>query len=135
MVKISGIEKAPVFCPTVADFYSGMEVTVPLFKSDVSVGIEEIKKIYSEKYNSDIVFYLEDNENGFLASNKMSGKDSMQIAVYGNDERMILTARYDNLGKGASGAAVENITRYARSQGYTTTVTPDGEDYRLTLKK
>ncbi len=107
MVKISGIEKAPVFCPTVADFYSGMEVTVPLFKSDVSVGIEEIKKIYSEKYNTDIVFYLEDNENGFLASNKMSGKDSMQIAVYGNDERMILTARYDNLGKGASGAAVE----------------------------
>lgn len=107
MVKISGIEKAPVFCPTVADFYSGMEVTVPLFKSDVFVGIEEIKKIYSEKYNSDIVFYLEDNENGFLASNKMSGKDSMQIAVYGNDERMILTARYDNLGKGASGAAIE----------------------------
>lgn len=107
MVKISGIEKAPVFCPVVADFYSGMEVTVPLFKSDVSVGIEDIKKIYSEKYNSEIVFYKEDDENGFLAANKLSGRDSMQIAVYGNDERMILTARYDNLGKGASGAAVE----------------------------
>ena len=109
MVKIAGLEYAPVFCPIVSDFYSGMEVTVPLFKSQLSYGgIEEIKQIYKELYNTPIISYKEANdEGGFLSSAKMSGKDSMTIEVYGNDDRIILVARYDNLGKGASGAAVE----------------------------
>ena len=47
------------------------------------------------------------DEEGFLSSGAKSNKDSMQIEVYGNDDRIILVARYDNLGKGASGAAVE----------------------------
>ncbi|MBQ2809509.1 MAG: N-acetyl-gamma-glutamyl-phosphate reductase [Clostridia bacterium] len=109
MVKITGLENAPVFCPIVADFYSGMEVTVPLFKSQLSYGgIEEIKEIYKNLYNTEIISYKEANdEGGFLSSAKMSRKDSMTIEVYGNDDRIILVARYDNLGKGASGAAVE----------------------------
>ncbi len=110
MVKISGLNNAPVFCPIVADFYSGMEVTVPLFGSMLQKGatVEDIKKIYAEKYNSEIVKYVEDaDEEGFLSSVKLGGKDSMEITVYGNDERIILVARYDNLGKGASGAALE----------------------------
>lgn len=109
MVKITGLENAPVFCPIVADFYSGMEVTVPLFKSQLSYGgIEEIKQIYRELYNTPIISYNDANdEGGFLSGASMSCKDSMSIEVYGNEDRIILVARYDNLGKGASGAAVE----------------------------
>ena len=47
------------------------------------------------------------SEGGFLSSNALQGKDSMQIMVEGNDDRILLIARYDNLGKGASGAAIE----------------------------
>ena len=110
MVKISGLENAPVFCPVVGDFYSGMEVTVPIFKSDLKNGfnIEKIKEIYKNKYTGPLVTYVDDlNENGFISAALLSGKDSMIISVFGNEDRIILTARYDNLGKGASGAAVE----------------------------
>ncbi len=110
MVKISGIKEAPVFCPVVGDFYSGMEVTVPLFKSDLKdgYGIEDIKEIYKNKYTGPIVTYCDDlSESGFISAGLLSGKDTMIVSVFGNDDRFILTARYDNLGKGASGAAVE----------------------------
>lgn len=109
MIKVTGLENAPVFCPIVGTFYSGMEVTIPLFKSQLSMGgIDEIKEIYRSTYKGDIVRFVEnDDEGGFLSSVKLEGKDSMQIEVYGNEDRIILVARYDNLGKGASGAAVE----------------------------
>ena len=110
MVKISGLETAPVFCPVVGDFYSGMEVTVPLFASDLKNGfdMEKVKAVYEKKYCGPLVTYCEDlSENGFISAGILSGKDSMIISVFGNEDRMILTARYDNLGKGASGAAVE----------------------------
>ena len=110
MVKISGIENAPVFCPIVADFYSGMEVTVPLFKSMLKNGttVDDIKRVYAEKYNDELVKYVEgSDEEGFLSSNKLKLKDSMEITVAGNEDRILLVARYDNLGKGASGAALE----------------------------
>jgi N-acetyl-gamma-glutamyl-phosphate reductase len=89
-----------------------MEVTVPLFAKDVSSGspLEDIREIYSQKYNSEIVKYSPlDDGDGMISSAKLSGKDSMEISVFGNSERIILTARYDNLGKGASGAAIENM--------------------------
>ena len=110
MTKVTGLKNAPVFCPIVSDFYSGMVVTVPLFKSQLNegFGIEDIKNIYKEKYTTDIVSYIESiSENGLISGNALSFKDSMQITVEGNDERILLIARYDNLGKGASGAALE----------------------------
>ncbi|MBO5089847.1 MAG: N-acetyl-gamma-glutamyl-phosphate reductase [Clostridia bacterium] len=108
MVKICGINNAPAFLPIVSDFYSGMEVTIPLFKKDVNGTVEDIKNIYKEKYQGPIVNFVEDfTENGFVAANKLSFNDGMQISVMGNDERILLCARYDNLGKGASGAAIE----------------------------
>ena len=110
MVKISGLKNAPVFCPIVGDFYSGMEVTVPIFKSDLKNGfdIDKIKEVYKNKYTGPLVTYEDDlNENGFISAGLLSGKDSMVVSVFGNEDRIILTARYDNLGKGASGAAVE----------------------------
>ena len=109
MVKITGIKNAPVFCPVVGDFYSGMEVTVPIFKSDLKNGfdIEKIKELYKAKYTGPLVTYSDESEGGFISAGVLSGKDSMIVSVYGNEDRIILVARYDNLGKGASGAAVE----------------------------
>ena len=108
MVKISGLQSAPAFCPIVADFYSGMEVTVPLFRQTVSGSIEDIRRIYAERYTGPVVTYRADSsEGGFLSAAACSRKDSMEITVEGNEERILLVARYDNLGKGASGAAVE----------------------------
>lgn len=109
MKAVTGIENEPVFCPIVSDFYSGMCVTVPLFKSQLKKGTaEDIKAIYKEKYQGPVVNYIEDvNEGGFVSANGIKGKDSMQITVSGNDDRILLIARYDNLGKGASGAALE----------------------------
>lgn len=109
MTAITGLEKKPIFCPIVSDFYSGMEVTVPLFKEQLLKGdINKIREIYKSAYNTSLVYYKDgSDEAGLISAAKMSGKDSMQIEVFGNDDRILLTARYDNLGKGASGAAVE----------------------------
>jgi len=110
MKAISGLMNEPIFSPYICDYFSGMVMTVPLFKKDLKNGktVEDIKALYKEKYNSDIVMYKESiDENGFIAGNKMSENDGMEITVCGNEDRILLIARYDNLGKGASGAAVQ----------------------------
>ena len=109
MKGIVGLEKEPVFCPIVSDFYSGMTVTVPLFKEMLQgVQVADIKKLYAEKYQGEIVQYVENvDDNGFVSGLSMHAKDGMKITVAGNDERILLVAVYDNLGKGASGAAIE----------------------------
>jgi len=106
----SGIDTAPLFCPVVADFYSGMEVTVPVFLKDVKGTIDDIKNVYRSTYTGKLVHFDDAcDEDGFLSANALSGRDDMQICVKGNDERIVLTARFDNLGKGASGAAIQNM--------------------------
>ena len=108
MIAVTGLKNKPIFSPVVADFYSGMAVTVSLFADMINGSADDIKKIYKEKYTGPIVSYAENaDENGFIAANKLAGKDSMEISVAGNDERILLISRYDNLGKGASGAAIE----------------------------
>ena len=110
MKAITGLETTPIFSPIVADFYSGMEMTVPLFASDLCEGktVEDIKNVYASLYNSEIVKYKESmDEGGLMSANALSFKDRMEITVCGNEERILLIARYDNLGKGASGAALE----------------------------
>lgn len=111
MVHYTGLSNAPVFCPIVSDFYSGMLVTVPLFGAQLVGGatIEDVKNIYKKSYDGSMnIEYVEDfSEGGFADSNTLSGTDKMQVTVCGNEERMILMARYDNLGKGASGAAAQ----------------------------
>ena len=108
MVKFGGIENTPVFIPVVADYYSGMEVTVPIFGSNINATIDQIKEIYKRKYTGPIVKFADDfSENGFVSANKLSFCDGMEISVGGNGDRILLIARYDNLGKGASGAAIE----------------------------
>lgn len=111
MAHVTGLKNPPVFVPVVADFYSGMLVTIPISKDMVNGnGKDEIAEIYKAKYNGDFVKYSSAmDDNGFVSANKMKNLDSMEISVVGNDERMVLVARYDNLGKGASGAAVQAL--------------------------
>ena len=110
MSAICELANAPIFCPVVAPFYSGMEVTVPLFAKELGGDIERIREIYREYYTGGLVGFVENaDEGGFLSAAALSGRDDMQITVCGNDDRILLVARFDNLGKGASGAAIQNM--------------------------
>ena len=110
MVALCGLQNAPVFCPIVADFYSGMEVTVPLFASQIAGTMEDIKTLYKDYYTQGLIHYDEAADaDGFLSAAAYSGRDDMGVCVFGNPERIVLTARFDNLGKGASGAAIQNM--------------------------
>jgi N-acetyl-gamma-glutamyl-phosphate reductase len=108
MAAICGLTKDPIFCPIVAPYYAGMEVTVPLFKEQIKGSIEDIKNAYKKLYQNGLISFVENaDEAGLLSANALEGKDDMQITVCGNEDRILLTSRYDNLGKGASGAAIE----------------------------
>lgn len=110
MVKICGLQNPPAFCPIVGDFYSGMEVTVPVFKKDLKMSLSELKDFYKDYYNSGLITYNDaEDEGGFLSAGFLSGKDNMEITVCGNEDRILLVSRFDNLGKGASGAAIQNM--------------------------
>ena len=110
IVKLCGLETAPAFMPIVVPHHSGMEVTVPLFAKDLNGSPADIMALYASCYNAGLVRFVEDpSEDGFLSSAKLSGSDAMELSVYGNDERILLVARFDNLGKGASGAAIQNM--------------------------
>lgn len=112
MQVFSGLHAQPLFCPIVADFYSGMEVTVPLFAGDLRGTVADVKDAFAACYQSRILHYdgeAEQAENGFLSAGAFTGRDDMQITVCGNEERLLLIARFDNLGKGASGAAIQNL--------------------------
>lgn len=121
MKKLCGLNSEPIFCPIVADYYAGMEVTVPLFKSDINGTIDDIKNAYKEYYKDGLVHFVDSaDESGFLSANAFEGRDDMQITVTGNDDRILLVSRFDNLGKGASGSAIQNmnlILGYPESTG------------------
>ena len=108
MAKVTGISKDPIFCPIVADYYSGMEVTVPFF-SDLAlkkVTVKDTIEMYKEFYKGSPIIQVEEKE-GLISANELKGLDSMKIIVSGNDDRILPIALFDNLGKGASGAAIQ----------------------------
>ncbi len=110
MRAVPGLDREPIFCPIVAPYYSGMEVTVPLFRSQLrpGCGAEDIRDVYRALYRGPVVVYREGaGEDGFYSAGRLAGSDRMEVSVEGNDERLLLIARFDNLGKGASGAALE----------------------------
>lgn len=118
MQTICGLTHSPVFSPIVADFYSGMAVTLPLSKNQLN-GIataEELQEFYASWYADSQVITAEqtakndvNDAGGMLSANALSGTDKLIIAVNGTDGRFTVTAVFDNLGKGASGAAVQNM--------------------------
>ena len=108
MAKLCGLTHAPVFCPVVADYFAGMEVTVCVHDMSVKV----LNECYREYYASGVVKFTESDtfgEGGFISAGAFAGRDNLEICVYGNDERALLVSRFDNLGKGASGAAIQNM--------------------------
>ena len=114
MTHVPGLTTAPIFAPIVADFYSGMEVTVPLFGKQLNCAhpVEDVTACLKAHYaGSPIVEVLGADEvaafGGFIPSNALSGKDGMKIMVTGNDERLQIVSLFDNLGKGSSGAALQ----------------------------
>ena len=114
MAKVCGLTHPPAFLPIVVPHYSGMEVTVPLFRSqlaDPSATLADLKRLYADYYGrGGLVRFAEDpSEGGFLSSAALSGKDVLEVSVYGNEDRILLVSRFDNLGKGASGAAIQNM--------------------------
>ena len=110
MVKISGLTTPPIFCPVIADYYCGMETVVTLFRKDLRGSAEDIREVYRNLYQGPVVFFDEEgNDHGILGSNQFAQRDDMTVTVCGNDDRIVLISRFDNLGKGASGAAVQNF--------------------------
>jgi len=110
MQAVCGLTRAPIFCPIVAPYYAGMEVTVPVFADEIKGGKKAAEEAYAAYYQTGLVRFVSDpGEGGFLSAGKMAGRDDMTVSVLGNEERLILTARFDNLGKGASGAAIQNL--------------------------
>ena len=110
MRAVCGLENAPAFCPIVADYFSGMEVTVPLFADQLRGSMDDVREAYLQCYGGPVVRYAEAaDEAGFLSASALAGRDDMEVSVHGNGERLLLVARFDNLGKGASGAAIQNM--------------------------
>ena len=110
MSKLCSLDHSPVFCPIVAPYYAGMEVTVPLTPAETSASVEGIREAYRAYYKDGLIRFTEGtDENGFLSAGAFAGRDDLEVSVYGNDERILLVSRFDNLGKGASGAAIQNM--------------------------
>lgn len=110
MVKICGLTRTPVFNPYICDFYSGMSVSVPLFGDMLkgNAGKAEIEEILRSHY-AGANFVRVKKEEGYLSAVGLVGTNFMDLFVNGNDERIVLTATLDNLGKGASGSAIQNM--------------------------
>lgn len=114
MMKITGLNKEPLFTPIVSDYYSGMVVSLPLYTELLNGNQtpENIQKFFDEYYAGKkfikvMPYGAEAESNGFLSGNVCSGWDGLQIYVTGNKDRIMISSRFDNLGKGASGAAIE----------------------------
>ena len=114
MRQVSGLTRGPIFMPMICDFPQGMTVTAALFADQLKGrrSVEALRELYDGYYAGSPVVRLRPAAApscGFIGSNNLAGKDILQIFVNGNEEQLMLTARLDNLGKGASGAAVQNM--------------------------
>lgn len=114
MKAITGLDRLPLFSPIVDDYYSGMVVSVPMY-ADMLNGKqtpESVHEFFTNYYaGKEFVqvcpYGAEAETRGFLSGNALSGWDGMKIYVTGNEDRILVSTQFDNLGKGASGAAVE----------------------------
>ncbi|UOP04629.2 N-acetyl-gamma-glutamyl-phosphate reductase [Conchiformibius kuhniae] len=107
-----GLSAPPVFTPVVADYYCGMLVSIPFAVKDLNgANGEAAAKLFADYYAGEAMVRVHPfntaQADGMLAANARAGEDGMEIFVSGNDEQVLLCARFDNLGKGASGAAVQ----------------------------
>lgn len=109
----TGLRRKPLFCPIICDFPQGMVVTVPLAMSWMG-GVDQrlLRRCYERYYQGERLITLAPDtapEDGFLGSNNCAGRDDLEIFLCGSGDQAVALARFDNLGKGASGAAVQNM--------------------------
>lgn len=111
MKAVAGLDTAPVFIPIVDDYYKGMSTTIPLHMSQLrGVGsVEALRRAYANYYAGQTLVTVAPEAPGKVYANAMAGRDALTVLVDGTDEAVTLTALFDNLGKGASGAAVQNM--------------------------
>lgn len=112
MKAVTGLNREPLFSPIVADYYSGMIVTLPLYNDYLkgSPSPERLCRFFEEYYEGEPfikVMPFGGEGKGMMAGNACAGWDGLRIFVTGNEERVTLHAQFDNLGKGASGAAIQ----------------------------
>lgn len=115
MQVISGLNYKPMFNPYVCDYFAGMVVSLPLHTRLLSKKCtpNDVKQMFDEHYNSSVfISVVEVNgidvlTDGFIGANELENTNRMQIIICGNDEQILICSRFDNLGKGASGAAVQ----------------------------
>ncbi|MDY3282260.1 N-acetyl-gamma-glutamyl-phosphate reductase [Dysosmobacter sp.] len=113
MQKICGLTRPPVFCPIVDDYYKGMATTISLH-NDLLTGAGSAKAVWealSDYYKGEQLVRVAPFgwDQSMIAANTMAGKDTLTLIVCGNETHTTVTALFDNLGKGASGAAVQNM--------------------------
>ena len=114
MKKIPGLLREPLFSPIVSGYYSGMVVSVPIYTEFLqkAKAVEEVHQVLEEFYKNEKFIQVmplgaEEESSNMLAGNACSGWDGLRIFVTGNEDRILLSSQFDNLGKGASGAAVQ----------------------------
>ncbi len=111
MQKICGLTNAPVFNPIVSNFYSGMVVTLPLHTAQFtkSLTAKDVHTYLSDYYKDENMVHVMPfgTDMSFLDTSSIAGRDDMEIYVFGHDTQVVIASRFDNLGKGASGAAVQ----------------------------
>jgi len=112
IIHITGLTELPIFCPIVDDYYSGIATTITLHNDMLYIKhtAEGIRQNLADYYSGErYVTVAPELGSGMLESNWGIGTNNMEITISGNDKLTIVTARFDNLGKGASGAAVQNM--------------------------
>jgi N-acetyl-gamma-glutamyl-phosphate reductase len=117
MTKIVGLVHPPIFAPTVVNVYNGEIISIPLIVPGLKKKLtaKEMRAVLAEYYTGEkfikVISYPADDylKNGYMTFTDCNGTNNLEIFVFGNDERILLSARFDNLGKGASGAAVQNM--------------------------
>jgi N-acetyl-gamma-glutamyl-phosphate reductase len=117
MTKITGLAHPPLFAPTVVNVYNGEIISIPLIVPNLKkkLAAKEMRATLAEYYSGErfikVMPYPADDylKNGFLTFTDCNDTNNLEIFVFGNEERILLSARFDNLGKGASGAAVQNM--------------------------
>lgn len=112
MKKITGLDSEPVFNPIVSDYYCGMAVSVSIYTKllNKQMSADEMYEFFNEYYkNSEFITVHRAPESGFLSPIGLEGTNKMKIFICGNNDRITITSVFDNLGKGASSAAIENM--------------------------
>lgn len=111
MQLISGLKQTPFFAPHICSYPQGMIVSIPLFTDLMTKKFtpNEICEIFKKHYNGEKFIKVRDigYTQGMLGANNFAKRDDMEIEINGNDDRILITSRFDNLGKGASGAAIQ----------------------------